>query len=148
MKNYDKVLRLFISLTEKAVQAGKRRIDLGYDLPLFRSEIHTIEIIGRSNGIHISEIAREMGVTKGAISQRIIVFENKGLIQKINDPENHSRILVRLAEKGRNYFVAHSEYHNEKDKDMFDYLREIDENEIRIIEEFLIKANQFCERHI
>lgn len=100
-----------MSLTEKATQSGKKRIDFGTDLYLFRSEIHTIEIIGRTNGIHISEIAREMGVTKGAISQRIKGFESKGLIVKIADPENYSRILVKLTGKGRKCFVAHNQYH-------------------------------------
>ena len=148
MENFEQIAKLFMSLTDKASQTNRKKIDFGNNIHLFRSEIHTIEIIGRTSGIHISEIAREMGVTKGAISQRTKVLKSKGLIETITDPDNQSRILVTLTELGRKCFLAHREYHNEKDKEMFDYLKKLDDREIKTIESFLVKANQFCERHI
>lgn len=148
MKKIEEIVKLFMTLTEKAVQSGKKKIDFGNDLNLFRSEIHTIEIIGQANGIHISEIAREMGVTKGAISQRSKVLKNKGLIKTIPDPENQSRTLVMLTDRGKSCFAFHRKYHEEKDQEMFEYLDELNSNEIQVIEKFLKMANQFCERHI
>ena len=148
MNRIKQIVTLFMTLTEKALHSGKKKIDFGQDLHLFRSEIHTIEIIGQANGIHISEIARAMGVTKGAISQRTKILKNKGLIKTVSDPENNSRLLVMLTEQGKRCFVSHREYHEERDKEMFEYLNSLDDNEIKIVEKFLEMANQFCERHI
>ena len=147
MKDFGPIIELFMSLTDKAAQTNKVKTDYGNNILLYRSEIHTIEIIGRTNGIHISEIAREMGVTKGAISQRMKVLKRKGLIEKIADPKNQSRVLVTLTEAGKICFSGHRKYHQKKDKEMFDYLNKLNKKETETIEAFLKKANRFVERH-
>ncbi len=147
MKDFGVIIELFMSLTDKVTQTNNAKADYGNNILLYRSEVHTIEIIGRASGIHISEIAREMGVTKGAISQRMKVLKRKGLIEKVADPKNQSRVLVTLTEAGKICFLSHRKYHQKKDKEMFDYLKKLNKKETEIIEAFLREANRFIERH-
>ena len=45
-------------------------------------------IIGTNEGIHVSELARFLAVTRGAVSQMVAKLKNKGLIEKKIDPLN------------------------------------------------------------
>ncbi len=135
-------------LLEKATSTTHTEELYGEDNYLYKSEIHVIDIIGNSEGIHISEIARNFGISKAAVSQLIKKVEKKGLVKKFSDPTNQTRVLVKLTEKGLEANIAHIEVHKKKDRKMFEYLDGLNDSEISVIEDFLKEANSFCERHV
>ena len=49
---------------------------------LYAEECHTLELIGKYEGITITEIARRVGKTKSAISQMVDRLIKKGLLEK------------------------------------------------------------------
>ncbi len=66
MGDLEKIREQLMYLSEKMSQSNRKSYDFGDGIDLYKSEIHTIDIIGRFQGIHVSEIARKFGVTKGS----------------------------------------------------------------------------------
>lgn len=143
----QKVVEKFVTFIEKITKHSSVPRYFDTDVKIYRSEIHIIGVIGDNKDIHISEIARKFGVTKGAISKTIKKFTQKGLVEKIIDKTNNTRTLIRLTEKGMKAYHAHKRYHNENDKEMFSYLDSLTEHELDTLYTFLEKANSMAKRH-
>ena len=148
MEKVQQVIEEYILLTEKIASNSNKPNKYDTDIDIFRSEIHIISIIGLYKNIHISEIARKFGVTKGAISKAIKKLEKKGLVKKSIDKENNTRTLVELTAKGKIADKGHDNYHNKYDKIMFSFLNSLKEQELFVLQSFLKKANKMADRHI
>lgn len=62
-----KVLDKYAILNEKIAKSGNRSKNFEIEVKIYRSEIHIISVIGDNDDIHISEIARKFGVTRGCL---------------------------------------------------------------------------------
>jgi DNA-binding MarR family transcriptional regulator len=71
------------------------------DLKLYPSEIHLMLWIDDIQASNATEIASQLGVTKGAISQTISRLAKKGLIQKTKDPFNKNEITLTYPPLGQ-----------------------------------------------
>jgi DNA-binding MarR family transcriptional regulator len=87
------------------------RFDFGTGIPLFRSEIHTIETIGKHPGINVTRLAERMGVTKGAVSQMLKRLVHKKLISKRMIAGNEKEVAIELTDLGRTAFEHHKALH-------------------------------------
>ena len=87
---------------------------------LYAEECHTLELIGKYEGITITEIARRVGKTKSAISQMVDRLIKKGLLEKQPNPESERTVLLKITPKGEIVFRYHAQY----DRDQFDKLCE------------------------
>jgi DNA-binding MarR family transcriptional regulator len=85
--------------------------DFGTGDLLFPSEIHTLCVIGTMPGIKITRLSVRLGVTKGAVSKIAKKMEEKGLIEKYQNPGNDKEILLRLTLTGREAYLGHEAYH-------------------------------------
>lgn len=83
----------------------------GGDQPLYTAEIHVIGCIGTDQGLCASDIARKLGVTRGAVSQILKKLEKKGYLLRTADPDNKLRFILSLSEKGMKAYGMHLEYH-------------------------------------
>lgn len=143
-----KIIEKYVTLIEKVAKNTNKPRCFETDVEIYRSEIHIIHVIGINNSIHISEIARKFGVTKGAISKAIKKLEKKELVKKIIDETNHTRTLVSLTQKGMKAYHGHEKYHQEYDKDVFTYLESLAEHELDTLDIFLEQANKMADKHI
>lgn len=98
---------------------GKPR-DFGTGKTLHRAEIHTVDAIGANRGINISKLAQKMGVTKGAISQKVSKLVKKGLVRRASPEDDAREKLLELTELGWTAYHNHSEFH----KSMFDVAKQ------------------------
>lgn len=147
-KKINIAIEKFMMMTEKIANAGKTPLNYGTDVLIYRSEIHIIKLIGDYADLHVSEIGRKFGVTKGAISQALKKLERKGLVEKYPDETNNAKLLVRLTDEGKKAYSNHEEYHNKYDKDIFSYLKGLDDNSLEMVLEFIEKTSEMAERHI
>ena len=83
----------------------------GTDVQVHEAEIHMIKAIQQTGPCHISGLAKKLEVTKGNVSQIIMKLEKKGLVSKIPDEENHSRLTITLTPKGKTAYARHEEIH-------------------------------------
>ena len=136
----------FIRVMNKVMDNQKRPRKYGSDELLYPSEIHTIMMIGNNEGIHVSELARIAGVTKGAVSQIVGKLAKKGLARKLEDPGNASKILLELTNKGKVAFYSHERMHEEMDAPLFEYLRKLTDKEMQVMLDILSKLEKMADR--
>lgn len=75
-------------------------------------EIHILTLIADQPGITVSQLAKDWGTTKGAISQTIKKLENKELIYRQKKEGNAKTIHIYATEKGERLSTAHKMYDN------------------------------------
>ena len=80
-------------------------------LVLYPAQTHMIEIIGSSPGIHLSEIAEEYLITKGAVSQTISFLYEKELIVKKPSEKGGRNVGLFLSESGQTVLQEHRALH-------------------------------------
>ncbi|SCY34024.1 MarR family winged helix-turn-helix transcriptional regulator [Desulfoluna spongiiphila] len=147
-QNKNSLLVEFMVLVEKIIKGEKEPQQYIEGLSISRSEIHLMALIASSETVHISEIARILNVTKGAISKTVRKLEKKGLAAKHTDPANNSRILIRLTDQGINANAMHEKIHNEMNADFMAYYQSLDPQEVDTIVTFLRKAQGMSEKHL
>lgn len=112
--------------------------------PLSPSEIHTIDAIGCGKGILMSELAVNLNVTKGAVTQIVKRLEKKELVKRAPHPEDSRSILVSLKKKGLIAYEVHEEVH----LDFYKHLRsQLNQKEIEIFENAIEKLNDFLKHN-
>lgn len=100
-------------LVARAESFHAPHFDFGTGVPLFRSEIHTIETIGKNPGINVTRLAEKMGVTKGAVSQMLTRLTKKKLIDKRRMPGSDKEVMIGLSDLGRRAFENHGAFHRQ-----------------------------------
>jgi DNA-binding MarR family transcriptional regulator len=136
---FSKVSKLWQQLDSKP-----RRF--GTETDLSGSEIHLIEVVGQNEGLSVTELAKRLGITKGAVSQTLKRLEGKGIVVKEVDPMNTSRITVSLSTKGKVAYYSHLQWHEAVDGGFRDYFVHLPEDKIRFLEEFLSILEQFLKK--
>ncbi len=117
----------FMRILNVYTEMEKKPKDYGSGDILSPSEVHLLEAIGENeDDIHVTMLSEKMGVTKGAISQSMSKLVRKELVKKVKAPENKSKILLQLTPKGAVARDGHAEYHTRMDKDIFDFLQNIE----------------------
>lgn len=75
------------------------------------AQIHTLEIIGESQGLKMKEIADRMGVTTGTVTVMIDRLEDKGLVERQRHESDRRSYRIVLTEKGERYHDDHHSKH-------------------------------------
>ena len=136
---FENLVKLYLE-----IESAPRRY--GTDEKLTGSEIHLIEVVGdHDETLSVTDLAKYANVTKGAISQRLKKLEQKGLTNKVEDPLNGSRSLVRLTSKGKAAHYSHKHWHETMDGGYLDYLSGISEDKAGFLFEFLEKVENFLQ---
>ena len=119
----------------------------GTDEHFTSPEIHLIETIGdHDDSLSVTELANLMGVTKGAISQRLKKLDKRGLTKKKADPENTSRVRLFLTSKGKSAYFAHKHWHEKMDGGYMAYYKKMDDNKIQFLIEYMTQVEDFLQR--
>ncbi len=106
----------FSRIVKLAVELEKKPRNYGTEFLMTNSEIHLIELIGdNEKKFSVTDLAKFMGVTKGAVSQTLKKLESKGFIIKETDPSNLSRIIVELTSRGKTAYYSHRDWHETMD---------------------------------
>ena len=143
----DSIIEKYLLLVEKISNTTKVHKSFGTDVNIYRSEIHVIQLVGDRTGIHLSEISRLIGVTKGTVSQIVKRLEGKGLVEKQIDENNNTRQLISLTKKGVTAWQAHMDYHNRNSQKMYAFLSVLNDENRAVLEEFLSNAYEMIKEH-
>jgi len=137
LNDAQKISRLLLNAIEQFNKYDKKARTFGTGQELFIAEIHLIDFIGNNPDCWISDIAKSMQVTKGAVSQVVKKLEKKGYVAKTDDAENKAKVIVQLTERGRIAFEGHQQFHNNIDKKIFSIIDSYSEKDCRAICTFL-----------
>jgi len=73
---------------------------------IYPSEVHLLLDLARSPDANSTDLARNLGLTKGAVSQTLTRLERKGLVVKSRDPANRNALNLEFTALGTET-VAH-----------------------------------------
>lgn len=122
--------------------------DYGTGYLMTEVEAHTLGFISDSYGITATELARETNRTKGAISQLISRLESKGLVERVNDPENKRVYRLYLTEEGQRACSIHRAYDRENMLEMINnILRDCTVEDVESFFKVLSCRNRIFERN-
>ena len=137
----------FIRVLKLAGKLEKTPRKFGTDELFTSSEIHLVEIIGQHDEtLSVTDLAGVLDVTKGAVSQALKKLDKKGFVNKHVDPENSSRVIVRLTTKGKTAFYAHRYWHETMDGGFYEYFNSLSQDKIDFLVEFLDTFEVFLKR--
>jgi len=137
----------FLTIVELAAQLEKTPRRFGTEEPLTSREIHIIEASGdNAETLSVTDLARLLGITKGAVSQNLKKMEKKGLTRKIDDPQNSSRSIVKLTSKGKTAYYAHKHWHETMDGGFKSYFMDLEAEKIDFLLDFIDKVEDFIKR--
>lgn len=116
---------------------------------LYRSEVHTIDAIGKNNKINVTQLAQYLGITKGAVSQMIDKLIKKDMVNKKMVSETENEVSLELTEKGTLVYKGHLEYHKQLYSEISKHLSHLTDENIEtfldvmnVLEDFLNKKEQ------
>lgn len=109
----------------------------GTDTELYHSEIHMLQCIAENPDLHISGIARILGVTRGAASQTAKRLERKEMIIKESSPESIKMVVLSLTAKGEVAVLNHKVAHERYSKVIKNLLAQADSGQIEFLTKFL-----------
>jgi len=84
--------------------------DYGTGYLMTEIEAHTLGFIMDQDGITVTQLAHNTNRTKGAISQLISKLESKGLVHRVNEPNNKRIYRLYLTEEGQRASEIHRAY--------------------------------------
>ncbi len=134
------VINALIKIQERSDQFRHGREDIFRGIHL--AEVHCIDWIGMVDDANVTKIARQMGLTRGAISKISKKLLAKGLIERYQRPENNKEIYFRLTAEGRNVYNEHKKLHNQAKKEKLSLLAAYSDEEQAVILRFLGDVNQ------
>jgi len=142
--NSHVITEQFYQLVKLANKLEKTPRRFGTDEPLTGTEIHLLELIGDNDeSLSVTDLSRLLGITKGAVSQSIKRVENKGFIFKKEDPENLSKLIIRLTYKGKTAYFSHKHWHETMDGGFKEYFMGLNQDKLDFLIEFMNKVEDF-----
>lgn len=137
---YKKVINKFIEAVNKYNEGGEYK-SYGTEWMFSRAEIHLIEVIGDNKGISVTEAAKILGVTKGAVSQAVNKLIKRGMVRKEKVCATENTVALFLTDDGVKPYLGHIKFHedfiNNFKKGLEKYTEEDCERIIEILDIFI-----------
>lgn len=109
----------------------------GTGTELYHSEITMLQCILEHPGLHISGIARLLGITRGAASQTAKRLVRKQMAQKTSSPSDDKKIILRLTENGKTAAENHKQAHEKYRTVIASLLADASAKQLRFLAGFL-----------
>lgn len=139
---FEKILRI----ANKINEGFKAPRYFGTDEILYASEIHTIDIIGRNQGINITEIAEKMGIRKSAIPKVVQKLTQKNMVIRSINPQNKKVVQLELTEKGEIAYNYHLEFHERFSKNIIKKFRNFTQEEMFFFNEIMSDVEECVDK--
>lgn len=109
----------------------------GIHLPLYPSEIHTIQAIGDYPESNVRTVAEHLGITSGAASQAITKLAKRNLVKKVRGKKNEKEVHLELTSQGLVAYQSHDTIHEMIFQRITEQIGPLTDDEITILERVL-----------
>jgi DNA-binding MarR family transcriptional regulator len=103
--------RIWMRIMNKLNESESIPRKFGVDVPLYPSEIHTLQVIGDHPQANVRKVAEHLGITPGAASQTITKLSKRELVTKVRGLKNEKEVHLVLTPSGRTAYEAHETVH-------------------------------------
>jgi DNA-binding MarR family transcriptional regulator len=142
----EKIAGQIRRVINRSMLLEKRSILKQDDLRLYPSEIHLLQVIKEGDDLSAGEMARNLGISNGAVSQTLKRLEKKGGIKKTKDPALKNKVTATLTGFGETAIGKFGERQEVAKKGFNGYLAGLSEGESKVIEGFLNHLDEFLRR--
>lgn len=147
MENENKFTILWeqlIRLNSSIKELENRVFKFGED-KLFPVEMHVLTEIYHNPEIGVVELAGRMGVTKGAVSQKIKILCQRGFLTSQKSEANKK--IFHITKKGKNICIVHDALSQEMMHDIKKRLESFSNEKFEVMVEGLSSINDFFETY-
>jgi len=135
------LVELFIRVVERYNALEKIPVTAGSRHKVYHSERHMIDRVGDQPGMNLTEFARSIGVTKGAVSQVVSKLETKGLVRRIRAEADAKTVYLELTPAGRDLYEKRKQVNEETLRPLYEELKNHPEEHV----EFLVHMFRWFE---
>ena len=136
---------LFYQVVSKYIASEKIPKSFGIGQKLYPSEIHMIHAIGQHPDISVTELAKYLGITKGAVPKMVKKLKSKGMVESSNGHENRKKVHLRLTVDGIKAHKGYFQYHNKRNRLLKRYYNQLTEDEITTITKMLTELGHYAD---
>lgn len=147
INNLQTLIEQFMRITNTINELHSHYISLNGSTPLTLGEIHLIECIGKHSETNVTEIAKILGNTRGAVSQMAKKLENKELINKTKKGNNEKEIILQLNKKGMEIFLEHEKFHASLYGDILSSVEGASKENIEFVKYILNKIEEYTDEY-
>jgi DNA-binding MarR family transcriptional regulator len=109
-----------------------------------RTDLRCMDIVDRGGQVTAGALARESGLSSGAVTTVIDRLEEAGYVRRVRDTADRRRVLVELTDKARR---RAAEVWGPIAQEAWGTFAAYDEEQLRFILGFMRDAVEFLERH-
>ncbi len=136
--NNKSIIEHFQQVLNKILFLRKKDLFEYKGMKIYPSEIHLMLLIKEKIATNITKMAKQLGVTKGAISQTLSKLESKGVLTKSIDPYKKNEITLTFTRYGKDVFDNYSKHAKVLYKKHERYLKKFTKDEKEVIQRYLI----------
>jgi DNA-binding MarR family transcriptional regulator len=103
-----------------------------------------LDAIGDNPTMNISEFARNIGVTKGAVSQVVKKLEEKQVVRRYKQAENDKEVFIELTNLGKDIYKKHKKTNEESIIPLHDELLKYSDDKVY----FLIEMFKWIDSYL
>ncbi|MBJ8349773.1 fatty acid biosynthesis transcriptional regulator FabT [Streptococcus zalophi] len=109
--DYHKINKYLVDIFNKVLIIEETSLKSSQFSDVSLKEMHTIEIIGKSDRVTPSDIARELLLTLGTVTTSLNKLEAKGYIERTRSKLDRRVVYLTLTKKGRLLDRLHQKFH-------------------------------------
>ncbi|HOJ47762.1 MAG TPA: MarR family winged helix-turn-helix transcriptional regulator [Bacillota bacterium] len=148
MRNeFDSVFnQLLVDTFNSLTKIEENSLQSRHDIKLSISEYHLLESVGKGypDGITISEIAADLGITTASVTIGVNKLVKKGLVEKVKSSEDGRYVLVKLTREGRRINAGHKLFHLHLVRSL---RNEFDAEELDVLKRCFEKINAYFKKY-
>lgn len=142
MRNYN-VFKKFKRVAKIWVEHDKKPHDFGVGQIVYHAEIFLLMYIEKYKGSSVTELAKILDMTKASVSEALKKLDRKGFIIKVKSPENASRMMVYVSDKGKEILNMHNRIHESIGANFKKYYNDLDKEKLEVLEDFFLRLEKF-----
>jgi DNA-binding MarR family transcriptional regulator len=131
--------RINQNLNEVFDEAARARLGVN------ATDLRCLDIIQRLDGTTAGELAREAGLTTGAVTSVIDRLERAGYVKREADPNDRRKVLVRMTPAA---LEAVYSIWGPETEDYIEQMRSLPRDRLEAFVEFMREANEIQRKHL
>ena len=137
INRYTEADSYMMQLFNRFSELSKKSYEYCEGVSLYPTEIRTIVYIAVTSSTNMTDIANQMGLTKGAVSKMIAKLESQSLLERYKYQPSQKDIYIHLTELGVRAYEGHKTYYASMRDNLKNYFAGMDGEHQQVILDFL-----------
>lgn len=144
-KGYMELGDLIYRVLSKYIASEKVPKSFGISQKLHPSEIHMIYAIGKNPNTNVTELAKFLGITKGAVPKMIKKLKSKDLVESFGSSANRKEVLLRLTAEGVAAYNGYLQYHKQRNAFLKKHYERLSKEEVALVKRALEALGRYAD---